>query len=109
MDREGGSMKALTFLGAGKYETVTYVWEERSHTTRLFPEALARIFEPEKIIVFVTKTAKNYRPSESEPGYVEMLQDKLGHRVEWVDIPEGRSEQELWEIFDRVADKVDEE
>jgi CRISPR-associated Csx2 family protein len=101
-------MKALTFLGAGKYETVTYVWEERSHTTRLFPEALARIFEPEKVIVFVTETAKNYRPSESEPRYVEMLQDKLGHRVEWVDIPEGRSEQELWEIFDRVASAVDE-
>jgi hypothetical protein len=58
MDREGGSMKALTFLGAGRYETVTYVWEERSHTTRLFPEALARIFEPEKVIVFVTETAK---------------------------------------------------
>jgi hypothetical protein len=74
MDREGGSMKALTFLGAGRYETVTYVWEERSHTTRLFPEALARIFEPEKVIVFVTETAKNYRPSESEPSYVEMLQ-----------------------------------
>jgi CRISPR-associated DxTHG motif protein len=37
-----------------------------------------------------------------------MLQDKLGHRVEWVDIPEGRSEQELWEIFDRVASAVDE-
>jgi CRISPR-associated DxTHG motif protein len=25
-----------------------------------------------------------------------------------VDIPEGRSEQELWEIFDRVASAVDE-
>jgi hypothetical protein len=53
-------MKALTFLGAGRYETVTYVWEERSHTTRLFPEALARIFEPEKVIVFVTERAKTY-------------------------------------------------
>jgi CRISPR-associated DxTHG motif protein len=39
---------------------------------------------------------------------VETLQAKLGHRVEWVDIPEGRSEQELWEIFDRVASAVDE-
>jgi CRISPR-associated DxTHG motif protein len=91
---------------------VTYVWrgeeQERSHTTCLFPEALARIFEPKKVIVFVTETAKNHRPSESEPRYVEMLQDKLGHRVEWVDIPEGRSEQELWEIFDRVASAVDE-
>jgi CRISPR-associated Csx2 family protein len=69
---------------------------------------LARVFEPEKVIVFVTERAKNSRASESEPRYVEMLQDKLGDRVEWVDIPEGRSEQELWQIFDRVASTVDE-
>jgi CRISPR-associated DxTHG motif protein len=104
-------MKALTFLGVARYETVTYVWrgeeQERSHKTCLFPEALAQIFEPEKVIVFVTETAKNHRPSESEPTYVDMLRDKLGDRVEWVDIPEGRSEQELWEIFDRVASAVD--
>jgi CRISPR-associated DxTHG motif protein len=100
--------KALSFLGAAKYETVTYVWEERSHTTRLFPEALARLFGPEKVLIFVTERAKNYRPSESEPRYVEMLQDKLGDLVEWVDIPEGRSEQELWEVFDRVVSAVDE-
>jgi CRISPR-associated DxTHG motif protein len=107
----GKAMKALTFLGVARYETVTYVWrgeeQERSHTTCLFPEALAQIFEPEKVIVFVTETAKNHRPSESEPTYVDMLRDKLGDRVEWVDIPEGRSEQELWEIFDRVASAVD--
>jgi CRISPR-associated DxTHG motif protein len=101
-------LKAFSFVGAGRYEAVTYVWEERSHTTRLFPEALARVFEPEKVIVFVTEKAKNSRASESEPRYVEMLQDKLGDRVEWVDIPEGRSEQELWQIFDRVASTVDE-
>jgi len=108
MVHEGHAKKALTFLGAGRYETVTYVWEERSHTTRLFPEALAQIFEPEKVIVFVTERAKSSRASKSEPTYVETLQDKLGDRVEWVDIPEGRSEQQLWEIFDCVASKVDE-
>ena len=106
MVHEGHAKKALTFLGAGRYETVTYVWEERSHTTRLFPEALAQIFEPEKVIVFVTERAKSSRASKSEPTYVETLQDKLGDRVEWVDIPEGRSEQELWEIFDKVASAV---
>jgi len=97
-------VKALAFLGAGKYATVTYTWEERSYTTRLFPEALARIFEPEKVIVFVTKTV-----SESGLGYVEKLRDALGNQVEWVNIPEGRSEQELWKIFDCVASVVDED
>jgi CRISPR-associated Csx2 family protein len=116
-------MKALTFLGAGRYETVTYVWEERSHTTRLFPEALAWIFEPEKVIVFVTERARTYRPPigercpqcqqvlsepKEEQTYEEQLRGLLGDSVEFVPIPEGRSEQELWEIFDRVASAVDE-
>ncbi len=110
MDREGSPMKALSFLGAGRYQEVTYVWSEgqegeRSHTTRLLPEALMRIFDPEKIVIFVTET-KNSRPSQSEPRYVETLQERLGDQVEWVDIPEGRSEQELWEIFDKVASAV---
>jgi CRISPR-associated Csx2 family protein len=116
-------MKALTFLGARKYETVTYVWEERSYTTRLFPEALARIFEPEKVFVFVTERARTYRPPigqkcpqcqqvlpepKEEQTYEEQLRGLLRDSVEFVPIPEGRSEQELWEIFDRVASTVDE-
>lgn len=101
-------MKALTFLGAGRYQTVTYVWEGRSHTTSLFPEALAQVFRPKEVIVFVTETAKKNRPSHTELTYVERLQQKLGNRVCFVDIPEGRSESELWEIFDRVAGAVGE-
>ncbi len=114
---EENAMKALTFLGAGRYQTVTYVWKERSHTTvwkershttSLFPEALAQIFDPKEVIVFVTETAKKNRPSDAEPTYAEMLQQKLGDRVCFEDIPEGRSESELWEIFDRVAGAVGE-
>lgn len=116
-------MKALTFLGTGKYKEVTYVWqEEKAVQTYLFPEAVAHIFEPEKLLVFVTETAKNKQPCsskhsahnqttprpEKEKTYLEVLQDRLGAIVEPVDIPEGRSEAELWEIFDRVASTVNE-
>jgi CRISPR-associated DxTHG motif protein len=37
-----------------------------------------------------------------------VLKERLGDQVEFVEIPEGRSEQELWEIFDRVASVVSE-
>jgi CRISPR-associated Csx2 family protein len=117
------SLKAISFLGKGKYETVTYCWQGRECQTHLFPEALARIFEPEKVLVFVTPSARDYRPPkgeqcaccdqilsepEEEKTYCDVLRERLGDRVEFVEIPEGRSEQELWEIFDRVASVVSE-
>ena len=56
-------MKVLTFLGTGRYEDVTYEWPGKEPvSTHLFPEAAARIFEPEKLLVFVTETAKKYKP-----------------------------------------------
>jgi CRISPR-associated DxTHG motif protein len=96
-------MKALSFLGASRYQTVTYVWEGSSHTTSLFPEALARIFSPKEVIVFVTKTARDYRPSEAEPTYTETLNQRLKGLIRFENIPEGRSEAE---IFDRVSGAV---
>ena len=99
-------MKALSFLGAIRYQTVTYVWEGLSHTTSLFPEALARIFSPKEVIVFVTKTARDYRPSEAEPAYTETLKQRLEGLIRFEEIPEGRSEAELWEIFNRVSGAV---
>ncbi|MFA0774632.1 MAG: hypothetical protein THHGLFOP_000128, partial [Candidatus Fervidibacter sp.] len=120
-------MKAFTFLGTGDYQAVTYYWSdaegERKCQTHLFPEAVARIFEPEKVLVFVTPSARDYRPPKgercaccdqilSEPKeektYCDVLRERLGDQVEFVEIPEGRSEQELWEIFDRVASVVSE-
>jgi len=94
-------MKALTFLGTSKYETVTYYWYERECQTRLFPEAVARIFEPEKLLVFVTPTAKQHENFAA-------LSERLGAKLEAIDIPEGRSEQELWKIFDCVTSSVSE-
>lgn len=105
-------MKALAFLGASPYKTVTYVWQdkqEKSVQTHLFPEAIARIFKPEKLVVFVTETARQYRPPDSERSHLDTLRERLhdlGIPIEPIDIPEGRSPQELWDIFDRVVSSV---
>lgn len=62
-------MKALCFLGTGKYEVTTYVWkegsDERSYETHLFPEAVAHIFRPEKIFVLVTPQAREHENFKS--------------------------------------------
>ena len=85
-------MKAISFLGTGKYETVTYRWQGRECQTHLFPEAVARIFEPEKLLVFVTPTAKQHENFTA-------LSERLGAKMEAIDIPEGRSERELLSLI----------
>jgi CRISPR-associated DxTHG motif protein len=101
--KEGVAMKAFTFLGTNDYKTVTYVWKnkdtEHSWRTHLFPEAVARIFEPEKLIVFVTPQAKEHEN-------FRVLQERLGDLVEPADIPEGKSGKELWALFDQLPSLV---
>jgi CRISPR-associated DxTHG motif protein len=91
----------ITFLGTGKYESVTYTWGEQSVMTNLFPVAANELFGPGGVIVFVTPAAKNHENFRT-------LHQKLGDKLQPVDIPEGRSEAELWEIFQRVAGAVEE-
>ncbi len=99
----------LSFLGTGPYERVTYIWSEaeagaeRQVTTDLFPEAAARLFRPDRVLLGVTETV---RDSENFRENFRKLQERI--EFEPLPIPEGRSEQELWELFDRVAKAVGE-
>lgn len=92
----------LTFLGIGRYETVTYFWGDKAaQPTHLFPIAATELFAPERIVVFVT-------PQARESDHFKALSTALGDKLKPVDIPEGCSEAELWEIFDQVAGAVGE-
>ncbi len=103
--QKGNPMKALTFLGTGKYQTITYVWRDESGEdpceTRLFPVALDHLFKPDEVVVFLTSEARNSQ-------YLQELKDLLSNRLREADIPSGKSEEELWEIFDRVTSSVSE-
>lgn len=96
-------MLLVTFLGTGRYQPVTYAWQDgntrRTFTTHLFPLALAAWFQPERIRILVTPEAR-----ESEH-WVE-LRRELGPRAEAVEIAPGRSEAELWQLFDTLASAV---
>lgn len=101
--REGiGTVKAISFLGTGSYEEVTYTWEGKEFVTHLFPEALARLFQVDKLFVLVTPQVR------SHPNF-SVLCSRLGKLVLPVEIPEGKSEEELWQIFDRCTEIVGEE
>ncbi len=96
-------MLVVSFLGTGQYQETTYVWRgeagERSCRTRFVPVALAHFFAPTQVLVLITPTARahdNWR----------MLSSELAGLVEPVEIPEGRSSDELWMLFRILVDVV---
>jgi len=95
--REFADMKLLTFLGTGRYQTTRYVWNGQSCETQFFPEAVHQWLAPSETIVFLTADAS------SSPNWAA-LQQRLPARA--VAIPSGRTEEELWAIFQILADQV---
>ncbi len=96
-------MLGLSFLGPSEYRPACYYWisDENpiTYETDLFPEALARIFPLSKILVLVTEEVKKH-------DNCLRLKTKLGNLMETVQIPSGKSENELWDIFSIVADRI---
>ena len=101
-------LKALTFLGLGPrdgYQPTTYIKHNGNefYETHLFPEAVAKLYNPEQITVFTTPLIQR-----DEKGYLQYLREEFDSRLQIEHIPNGNSEIELWEIFQICADAVDE-
>ena len=95
-------LKALTFLGLGKYETTTYIRHDGSDNceTDLFPLAVAKLYIPDKIIAFITPKVRKDKKED-----LTKLCDELGEKFTTVDIPNGNSPDELWDIFAKCVDE----
>ena len=119
--------KLLSFLGTTKYLEACYFYDNRRvGVCQFIQEALLEFFcknwnEDDRVIVFLTEESKKknwYGKKEVsdanfEKGLEERLKEiksKLGLRVSIkdVEIPEGRSEKELWDIFERISGEIDE-
>lgn len=93
-------MKLITFLGTSPYARVTYVWGARECTTNLFPEALAKWLEPQEMLVALTPEAR------AHPNWADLHQCLAGKvTLSALDIPTGRTEQELWHIFEALTSR----
>lgn len=112
----------LTFLGTSNYIPCNYVYNDRRiENVRYVQEALVRLeydrFRPgDMIVVFLTNEArgKNWKPKgndgTAEPGLHACLDATgLGDLVKDVEIPSGASPAELWAIFDRLYDELQED
>ncbi len=92
---------ALSFLGTGQYEETTYRFEGQAYKTRFVQTAIRRHFKVERHFVFVTKAAR--------AKHCESILQNGFKKSELIDVPDGRSEEELWELFSKITDIVPEE
>jgi CRISPR-associated DxTHG motif protein len=93
-------MILLSFLGTGKYEIADYTWQDKLCNTQYVIKAIAEFFEVQEIKVFVTKQAQE---AHGTP-----LAEALGDRytLDYIDIPLGTEEKEIWQIFERLVESV---
>jgi CRISPR-associated DxTHG motif protein len=97
-------MKVISFLGTTDYSETTYYFAEKSCSTRFFPAAVTKFFTPEKIMICATPIVAKHKNMEDLSGIL----DSWGIPLDILKIPEGRSESELWEIFDIITGSVKE-
>lgn len=101
-------LKILTFLGTSipqnrdtKEPVMTdYLHDGHIYSGYVFPEALRQFADFDKMLVFVTDEAK-----QMTWPFLEALNDD---RIQSVPIPIGRTTNEMWQIFDKILDHVDE-
>jgi CRISPR-associated Csx2 family protein len=116
--------KLFSFLGTGKYEPCYYYLTVgnkkindnnyrcyiQESLTNLLPKIDKQLDE---IVIFITDEAweanwiKNNNDKYVLPGLKDTLEKYKGeYTVTSVKIPSGESEQELWQIFDRMFDQI---
>jgi len=95
-------MTLLTFLGTADYKQTTYILDGQRHTSKYCPAAVAHFHRPDTTLVVVTQKAKEM--------HFEALADEIANitRPIPVPIPNGKSEDELWQIFNALTKYVSE-
>jgi CRISPR-associated DxTHG motif protein len=96
-------MKLVTFLGTGNYESANYRWNDYTCETPFVQEAFVHWLKPETTCVLLTVGARAKHWDD------DLSQRLQGHtQIVEVDIPDGKSEAELWRIFAAISDAVQE-
>lgn len=95
-------MRLISFLGTGNYQPVRYCLEGSSEccTTPFVAAALACLLPAEEVVVLATEKAENAH----REALVQELQKFGKPQPRWVRICDGRSQDELWANFDRLAE-----
>ncbi len=98
-------MWLLSFLGTSPYQETTYVWvdpdhQKHSYTTPYASVASARFLEANHVYVLATQEARAIHGEALARGLEGLAP------LDWVMIPNGASEAEMWEIYMALGERV---
>ena len=106
----------LSFLGTNRYMECNYViGDRRADNVRYIQEALISLFcsdfsSGDRVIIFLTPDAekKNWKSRNGIKGLEETLSERIPDiRIIPTPIPEGTSEDEIWDIFQIMYDSLE--
>lgn len=109
--------KFLSFLGTTNYTECTYQWDESNqgkYRSKFVQEALIKTVckdwgKEDSAVIFLTEKARNdnWYNLEDEERRLKTSLEKTHIKVESISIPDGSTEDEIWEIFDIVSNQID--
>ncbi len=94
----------LSSIGPGPYKEVEYCWappgeQPTAYRTALFPLAVDHFFRPERLLLAAT-------PKACAGDACRKIEEAVGDRLILVKIPEGKTEKELWDVFEILSKAV---
>ena len=109
--------KFLSFLGTTDYNECKYEYngvEKEQWETKYIQEALLKLIckdwtRDDTAVIFMTEKAKkvNWYNQEDEGRRLKTILDDFNIGVKEVLIPEGKTEDEIWEIFDIIINEIE--
>jgi len=100
-------MKLISVLGTGNYGECKYKWNDKVTSSCIFIQtALNELVKFDNVLIFLTKEAKEKNFGKLEE---EFKNKKIKINLEGIDIPAGKNEKELWEIFETIEKKINKE
>lgn len=103
----------LTVLGTGYYRDCYYCLNDKEHRSKFIQESLINLLfdnnDDIEMKILLTEKAKkdNFDFNENRPNNLEEILDKLNIKPELILIPEGKTEEELWGIFEQTINSID--
>ncbi len=115
----------MAFLGITDYLPCNYFLNNsKINNVRFIQEAMASLFckdwnENDRIVIFLTEEAKNVNMvnngHKNEDGklHLEGLEKRLKSlglkiKIDYIDIPSGQNEKEIWNVFEKVFEQINE-
>ncbi len=89
----------ITFLGIRPQQT-TYRYDGREYQGQVFAEAILQFLPFDRMLVLTTPAAESV--------YSSTLETRKDPRIQKIPIPTGRDDEEMWGIFDKVIESIEE-